>query len=255
MRYSGRSPQRKISANAKSAQGAASLAGRQLSALRCLSAGFTLVEILVATAIAGIIIVLVMDFTADFIKNSAVQEARDSLLSDAEDGLTRINQDIRLSGNADSINRWPDANSPGGALNLYGWQSNSNTLVLATAAEDSDHNILFTDPLHYITAKDNNIYFVSNGTLYHRTLVNPLQPGDAAKTTCPPDKATGSCPSDIALMHNVTNFTVTYIDADGLATTDTSNARAISLSVTLQTTKYNTPIKVSYETRTVFRNE
>lgn len=222
---------------------------------RSAQAGFTLVEILVATAIAGIIIVLVMDFTADFIKNSAVQEARDSLLSDAEDGLTRINQEIRLSGNADNINRWPDANSPGGALNLYGWQGNGSTLILATAAEDSDHNILFSDPLHYITAKDNNLYFVSGGTLYHRTLVNPLQPADAATTTCPPSQVTASCPSDEALMHNVTNFAVTYVDADGLATTDTANARAISLSVTLQITKYNTPIQVSYQTRTVFRNE
>jgi prepilin-type N-terminal cleavage/methylation domain-containing protein len=214
--------------------------------------GFTLVELLVATAVAGIIIIIVMGFTANYLKNSSIQEARDTLLSDAQLGLERVNQAIRLSADADDTNRWPDNNGPGG--NQLGWQSTGDTLVLATAAQDSSGNIIFQDPLHYVTAKDNYIYFVSNGTLYRRLLAAPVS-GNAAATSCPAAKATSSCPADNTLMQNVSSFSVTYIDGNGDVASDPANARAIQLSVSLSEVKYNTPISVSYTTRTVFRND
>lgn len=220
---------------------------------RC-SGGFTLVEILVATAVAGVIIVLMMDFTANTLRDNSIATARDTLLSDAQIGLDSINQVVRLSGDADANNRIADQNAPGAPGDTYSWQSNSGTLVLATAAIDANHNVLFQDPLHYISDKNNNIYYVSGGTLYRRILANPAA-GNVAKTSCPQAKSSSSCPPDSQLMHNVSSFNVSYIDGNGNDASDPSDARAIELSVALSTTKYNQVIKASYTTRTVFRNE
>ncbi|HWB39464.1 MAG TPA: type II secretion system protein [Candidatus Saccharimonadales bacterium] len=217
--------------------------------------GFTLVELLVATAVGGLIIVLVMNFTADYIKNMAIQEARDSLLSDAQIGLDSINQVIRLSANATDINLWPDLNGPGAPLNLYGWSSSSSKLVLATAALDHNSNIIFSDPLDYTSAKNNDIYFVSNHTLYRRILADPVAIGNTATTSCPSSKSNSLCPPDSVLMNNVSSFTVSYYDDSGIVTSDPTEARAVQVNVTLSETKYDVPISVSYSARTVFRND
>ena len=75
--------------------------------------GFTLIEMMVSTGIGGIIIVIMMNFTANYVKTTAVQEACDTLLSEAQLGLDYISQVIRLPADADSNNRWPDHNAPG----------------------------------------------------------------------------------------------------------------------------------------------
>ena len=217
------------------------------------NSGFTVVEMLAATAIAGILIVLVMSFTVDAFVRISVDSAQSDMLSDAHLGLDAITNDIRLSAAADTANRWEDANSPGAPGDPYSWVSDTDTIVLATAATDSNRNILFDDALHYISSKNNNVYFVSNGTLYKRTLAAPVVDNEA-KTSCPKDVATTACPADRALINNVTNFSVRYINGNDQDVTP-DNARSIELSVSMRQTKYGETISADYVTRTVFRNE
>jgi len=216
--------------------------------------GFTLVEILVSVVVGCVIIIIIMDFMSNTLKTNAINIAHDTLLSDAEIGLNSINNNIRLSADADDNNRWSDPNAPGGASSPYSWASSSSTLILATAAEDKNQNILFSDPLNYVSDKNNNIYFVSNGTLYQRILAAPVT-GNVAVTTCPASDATSACPGDGQIMHNVQSFSVTYLDGNGNSTATPSNARAIKLSVTLQNVVYDQTLTAIYSTRTVFRNE
>jgi prepilin-type N-terminal cleavage/methylation domain-containing protein len=218
------------------------------------NSGFTLLEILVSVAISGIIIIIIMQFMSNTLESNAIEVAHDNLLSDAQVGLDNINSIIRLSADADDNNRWSDSNAPGGSSQPYSWASNSTTLILATAAENTSQQILFSDPLNYVSDKNDNIYFVSGGTLYRRTLAASVS-GNAAVTTCPASDATSSCPADGQLMHNVKTFTVTYLDGNGNVVTTPSNARAIQLSVTLQQVVYTQTITASYTSRTVFRNE
>lgn len=214
------------------------------------SKGFTLLEVLVATTVTSMLLILLVTFMINNLVNSTVNTARADLLREAQLTLDLVGRDIRLSANADDANRWQDTNGPGG--NIYGWQSNLDTLVLATVALDADNNILFDDPLHYISNKNNNIYFVSNGILYKRVLADPVIDNNAS-TTCPPGTG-GGCPDDIKLVDTVTSFTVQYLDNEGQEVSP-SEARSIGMNIELQKERFGRTINAEYSTRTVFRNE
>jgi hypothetical protein len=101
--------------------------------------------------------------------------------------------------------------------------------------------------------KNNIVYFVSNKTLYKRTLAANAN-GNRATTSCPAATATQACPADKELLNNVTAFTVTYLDGDNQAVTPT-NARAIELRITASRVLYKQTQSASYTTRMVFRND
>jgi hypothetical protein len=202
--------------------------------------------------ISGLVVAAVLGFMTSNLSTSAVETARAELLSEAHIGLDRTANDIRLSTSADDNNRWQDNNAPGAPSNTLSWQSDGDTLVLATSAEDASGNILFEDALDYITVKNNIIYFAQNGTLYKRILAAPAA-GNSAKTTCPAASASSSCPADTVVLQNVTSFSVKYINGQNQQVTPT-NARSIELSVTVSRTRFGRPITADYTTRMVFRN-
>ncbi len=220
------------------------------SSTKCVKSGFTIIELVVVTAIMGIIIVLLMNFMANSLRANARFNAQAALLQEVQLTLDKISREIRLSSTADEHNRWPDAYAPN--EDDYSWESNDSTLVLATAALDSSNNIIFADPLHYISSKNNNIYFVNNNTLYNRVLADPVE-GNTAKTSCPPNPQ-DTCPDDRELIHNVTQFSIKYFDNQG-DEVEPPNARSVEVALTVKTTKYNQDIQASFKTRTVFRNE
>lgn len=214
--------------------------------------GFTLIEVIVATVIAGLLIVLIMTFMIDTVAKNATETARSDMLREAQLTLDNIGREIRLSSTADEQNRWQDDNAPSAPSNKLSWESNSDTLILATAAMDSSHNILFADPLHYVSNKNNNIYFVQDHTLYKRVLADPVS-DNAAETTCPPDPS-DSCPDDRILVRNVKSFAVKYFDNEDQEVTP-SSARSVELTLSLEQIKYHQTITADFTTRTVFRNE
>lgn len=214
--------------------------------------GYTVVELLIVIIVTSILASVVMGFMVSQIKQSVVASVKSTLLSEAQFGLDSINRDIMLSANADLNNRWQDPYAPDSS-NPLSWQSNSTTLILATAAQDSSRNILFDDPLKYITAKDNHIYFLSNGTLYKRILASPIA-NNAAINTCPAANSSSSCPADKVIFTNVASFSVQYRDGMDNSVAPTS-ARSIILNVQLTINKYNQNITAAYTTRMVFRND
>jgi prepilin-type N-terminal cleavage/methylation domain-containing protein len=216
-------------------------------------AGFTLVELLVTLMVMTILSLAVTNFIANWLQAATLAQARTNLLNNAENALDTVNTDIRLSGDADPNNRWPDNNAPGAPSDLLSWQSNNQVLVLAKAAFDKSGNIIFSDPAKYITEKDNEIYFLSGSTLYRRTLTSD-DVNDAAITTCPANESSGSCPTDTVIASGVTSFSVQYYDANE-DQVDPTDARAIQLSIVLASTQNGHQISASYNTRMVFRND
>src|SRR5687768_2646199 len=188
--------------------------------------GFTVVEVIVATAITGMLIVIIMTFLVNAVVTNTVDQARADLLREVQLTLDVMGRDIRLSANADENNRWEDENAPGAPTDELSWASDHDTLVLATAAVDSSNNILFSDPLHYVSNKNNNIYFVSGGTLYKRTLADPVT-GNAAQTSCPASTS-DACADDRVLATSVDDFTVRYFDNQNNEV-DPTSARSIEL--------------------------
>jgi len=214
--------------------------------------GFTLVETLVTLLVTGLLIGVVVGFMVSGLSRSAIDSVRIDMLNEAHIALDIMTNDIRLAAVADDNNRWADPNPPTQG-NQYSWQSDADTLVLATAAEDTSKNILFADPSKYISHKNNAVYFISNGTLYKRVLASPVA-NNAAKTTCPKASASASCPADKEFIHYVTSLALKYYDAENVEVTPT-NARSIQASVTLSTKKGGQTVSVNYTTRMVFRNE
>ncbi len=215
--------------------------------------GFTLIETMIAMTVTAVLIGVIITFMTNSIAQYAKTGARSGLLNEAQVGLDIIGDDIRLSGNADANNRIPDDNAPNAPSDTLSWQSDQDTLVLATAVEDSNKNIIFADPVLYISEKNNNVYYLNNGSLYKRTLASNVS-GNSAKTTCPASVANQNCPEDKKLLSNVQTFTVSYYDAQNQEVTPT-NARSIELYVKLQKQEYGQPISVEYSTRMVFRND
>jgi prepilin-type N-terminal cleavage/methylation domain-containing protein len=217
------------------------------------NSGFTLVELLISISVISVVMLFITDYFLGTIQQSAIATNRDTLIKETETSLDSMTNDVRLSANADTNNRWPDANSPGGSANQYGWTSNNSRIVLATAAENQSDNIIFSDAHNYITQKNNVVYFVQNGTLYKRVIAAPVS-GNKAVTTCPKASASASCPADKELLHNVTGFTVTYLDGQNQSVSPT-DARSIEVHVTVSKSTFKKPVTADYTTRMVFRND
>lgn len=216
------------------------------------SKGYTLVETAIALVVASVLIGIILSFMTNSIVQYSVVNARSDLLNEAQSAFDIIGRDIRLSGNADQNNRWPDDNAPD-SPDDFSWSSDQDTLILARAAEDTDGNIIFADPALYITEKDNNIFFTENGTLYKRTLASTAT-NNAETTTCPANLATTDCPADRKLLNNVTSFEVKYFNEQNQEVTPTE-ARSIEISVSLAKNQYNQPVTADYKARMVFRND
>ena len=213
--------------------------------------GLTLIELIVVMLVMSILAIMMANFIANWLQSETNTQKRADLLTNAQNALDTITEDIRMSGSVDANNRWPDANGPSG--NQFGWASGSQTLILAKTAVTSGNTVIFSDPSNYITQKDNAIYYLSGTTLYRRILES-TDASDAATTTCPPSAATSSCPADKTIATGVKTFTATYYNADNAVVTP-ANARSVQLAITL-TTKQNTQtISASYSTRMVFRND
>lgn len=214
------------------------------------SRGFTLVELAVATAITGILIIVIMGFATNSFAQITVDSARSDLLRESQLSLDVLTQDARLSSNSYEESNILDPNAPGGSQR---WTGDGSTLVLATAAQDRNKNIIFADALQYTSEKNNKIYFVNNGTLYRRTLAADVA-DNAASTTCPKNKANASCPSDTVLAQNVSDFSIKYLGGTG-EEVDANDAKSVEVTLKLSVRKYNRDITAEYSTRTVFRNE
>lgn len=211
--------------------------------------GFTLVELTIVMIIMGIMSLTLAAFISNWLQTSGLDSTRTILLTNAQTALDTITNDIMLSGNVDQTNRWPDPNGPGGQ---FGWQSNSQTLILAKVATTSNGSPIFLDSADYITQKDDVIYYLSGTTLYRRTLASNSA-NDSAITTCPPDDASSTCPADTTIATGVTNWSVAYYGSSG-ALVSPSNATSIQLSITITGSFENQTISASYSTRMVFRN-
>jgi type II secretory pathway pseudopilin PulG len=218
------------------------------------TAGFTLVEVTVALTMAGLLIAIVLGFMVNSLTQYSIAGARAELLNEAQIALDIAANDIRLSANADANNRWDDANAPGAPSNELSWESDDDTLVLATAAENSSGDILFSDAANYISHKNNSIYFITDGKLYKRVLAAPNVTGNVAVTTCPAAVADNSCPADKLLLQNVELFSVKYFNEQNQEVAP-DEARSIELHVKLKVIRYPESVLAEYKTRMVFRND
>lgn len=211
----------------------------------------TLVELTVTIVLTGIVVSSVFVFVISTLRTYSSAAAKADLQAQAQTGVERISNDIMLSAVADNNNRIEDPNSPDIADPL-GWVGDADTLILATAVEDGNRNLLFDDPAQYVTHKNNVIYYLDGDVVRRRVLANDIA-GNRAVTTCPASVATSTCPPDTIVLESVETFAVTYYNHLN-QTVQPNASRSVEVSVTLQSPAYDNA-KVTYQTRTVFRND
>jgi prepilin-type N-terminal cleavage/methylation domain-containing protein len=217
-----------------------------------IQAGYTLVELMVATTIVSILGLLVLGFLTDGSAISLRKITRSDLLRETQAALDIANKDIKYASGAATNNVWPDSNAPGAPSNRFSWFSDNDALVLSSPATASSDSYLYADPATYLTYKNNLVYFVTGNKLYRR-MIAAVVPSNSATTTCPSGAATPGCPEDLLVAENVSNFGITYLDANNMATTPL-NAHSIRLELELSLTTSGQTIVTSYTIQAVFRN-
>ncbi len=215
--------------------------------------GYTVVELVIALSVVGLVVLMVTNFAVSNLVQYTITNSRANLLGQAQLALDVINDDIRLSAGVEQVNRWEDEFGPAGETDIFSWESNDQTLILATAAENDAGEILFADASQYIPQKNNVIYYLDDGVLYKRVLAAPVE-GNTTISTCPSFAVTESCPADRLLMDKVTGFSLTYSNSQG-EVVDPADARSVEVAIELSERKFGEDVTVDYVTRMVFRND
>ncbi|MEX0932143.1 MAG: hypothetical protein WDZ81_00870 [Candidatus Saccharimonadales bacterium] len=214
--------------------------------------GITVIEMVMALMVVGLIGGIIFTFLADQLVAQHKASGRADLQQQARQTLIVLARDIKHSAHADLENRWEDENSPGAPGDLYSWESNSNTLILAQPVRNVEGDILFEDSLGYISHKDNHIYYLDDTTLKKRTLAADVA-GNRETTTCP--TANASCNQDAILAKDVSALNFTYKDGNNEIAASPDDARSIVLDITITKDIFGEIVDGSYSLQVVFRNE
>lgn len=160
-------------------------------------------------------------------QSSLQQAAQLEVVNETQASLDVVREDV-VQGQAAS------ASLSSGVTDTYGppptggtWAGNDNTLIMAMPSLTASRNdsartfvrtntygcgttTLLTNPIH----RYNFVYFVHEGTLYRRTLVNTGSPSlcgtPVEAATCPVYQTTSGCTKDRVIATGVTGFTVRY---------------------------------------------
>ncbi len=225
-------------------------------------AGFTLVELLTAAIIIGLLATLVSGFYSDRLVDFARTQSLIILQSNTKQALESMQRDIEQAQSIEAANEWADSHGPGG--NQYGWASSSaspSVVVLAEPTEDTSGNLQYVDGAHTVLATNDVIYYVNGGALYRRVIVNPIcasaggSVSCSARTTCPAASATSSCPADGKVIENVANLVATYYDTNDNILSTPSNAYSLSVTMTQSLTEFGHTYSNSLSSRITLRNK
>lgn len=213
--------------------------------------GFTITELVIAIAIAGILAVAIFVATFDYYTDVNRAQTSTDLALASQSILNQMTSDIRLADAISSTNAITDPNAPAG-----GWVTSnpSNVIIIESPAVDSSHNIIF-DPDTGFPFRNEFIYFISGGAMYKRVLANTAAPANTAVTTCPADKVTASCPADVLFSDRVSNLSFTFYDSSDNTTSDATKARSVQLEVDLGQDVFGRNVALSNRARITLRNQ
>lgn len=199
------------------------------------SRGFTIVELLVTMAVGSLLVIAAVSMYLTVLGQSPIINTRNTLSTNLQSALNRINDDVRRSSNVTTYNLVPDAYAPTnktGYENVpgpdndtddqYYWRMSENRLLLNQTPVDSSSAPIY-DNAQYAAGKKNVIvYYVRDGALYRRVIAAPYANNSVTTSTCSPRVAAGGCiESDIRLVDNLkaslgnAAFKVVYYDRNG----------------------------------------
>lgn len=217
---------------------------------RLTPAGFTVVELIIAITVSTIMIGVLFTVTFRFFSNAVQSQQTAEMALESQTLLSQLVEDLRLSAGVGATNQLADSYQPSG-----GWATSdtNNILLVTTPAIDSNRDILY-DPNTGFPYQNELIYFVSNRTMYKRTLKNTAAIGNIAVTNCPEVNASTACPEDRVFSENIDNIAFTFYDSTNTITSDLTQAHSVELTVYLSREVFGKTISLSNTMRVTQRN-
>ena len=199
--------------------------------------GFTILEAVLALAIASMLVVVIAQFISASLSSNTREQTITLIQNNTRQAVGTVASSIRSAKSVEAVNSQPDSNSPGAPDNLYSWSSaagSGTALILAIPAKDTTGSMIYIDGSHNSLYTDDVIYYLDpvSKILYRRLIANQSAPNNAAVTTCPPTKATLTCPADAKVVEDIANLTTAYFDANNNAVTAPSGTEAIKITLT-----------------------
>lgn len=197
--------------------------------MRSSLSGFTMIEVVIATTVIGLLLVPVSMVILQFYGQALATSRNTQLAIDSRNTLSVITENLRTSSAIMAENTITDPNAPSG-----GWKTSSagKVLVIATPAfNKTPAMVLNTSTGKYY--QDEIVFYVTNKELRRRYLANGGVADNKQVTTCPPATSTSTCPPDLTLSRDTNNFSFILYDTSNAVTTTPSNARSIQASTEL----------------------
>ncbi len=203
------------------------------------SQGFTITELIVVTAVSGLMTIVLVTFIGSWLGQYAISSVRNSVTTDLQTALTKVNDDVRNSSGLIPVNQVADPNGPNGGY----WTSSSTQLVLAQVPRNAAGIALNISGGVANGAYDSTVYYLSNGTLYRRIVAAGIATELATTTSCTP-QAGGGCPTDIKIVTGVQSLNFIWLDKTGAVTTIPAIAAAITTDARLSRTQSGQNVSV-----------
>lgn len=212
--------------------------------------GFTLVEVTIAVAVAAAIGVVFLSVVTSFLVTINRTNQLVEMTISSQNLMRTTVENIRYGDGVRQTNSIADANAPVG-----GWNTSNSIFVIILAVPAVDNTKAFIiNPATGSPYMNELVYYKKGSNLMRRTLAHPDATGNRLKTSCPPEAATASCPSDNTLSEYVTAMDFILYDQDGILTTDSTLARSVRINITMTRGSATAPISVDNSIRITLRN-
>lgn len=212
--------------------------------------GFTVVELLIALVVIGILLIpvlgIVTGYYFDTLRSMRVAEMQAELRASTQ----TISEEMKLSAGIIPQNTLSDANAPSG-----GWQTNNANQILVAqfpALRQDGTIILDTPNKPYYNEV---VYYLKDGNAYMRTIRNPSASGNVTQTTCPSALATSSCRADRVLLQNVLDMSFTLFDRSGNTVSNPATSYSIEQRFSVSMSMANTGVTLDDKVTSYFRNK
>lgn len=214
------------------------------------SRGFTIVELVIAVVVAGILVTTLLTVTFSFYGNSIRSSTQARLAVESQNILRSIVEELRISSGVRASNTNSDPNAPVG-----GWTTSNASLVLiiSTPVLDSSNNYVINSTTGELYQNE-IVYYANNKTLYKRYLADASAPGNQMKRSCPPAIATGTCPADVVLSNHFKDMNFVFYDQDNVTTTNLPLARSVQMIIDMEQNAFGSILTFNNKIRVTMRN-
>lgn len=218
--------------------------------LRGNNRGVTIIELIVVTAIAGLLIISTTTVMLFFYGDVLRGNLQSQLAVESQNVLRTIVEELRVSSGIRSSNTINDANAPGGLWTT----SNTNLILIISTPVLNGSRQFVIDSATGSPYQNEIVYFANNGTLYKRYLANTSATGNTFKTSCPMALSSSSCPADVIMSKNFSTMNFVFYDQDDVQTSNIADARSIKLQIIMNRKTYGKDIKFDNSIRVTLRN-